>query len=137
VPRLHISNWRQLAISITKEKFLAKERVNFDLVEGAGEDTKDKLYLVISTLRYRSYHASESWHIFFRFDHLLQGKQLRGASEMLSYYILDNSKYSYIQRKDTYTEADLQAIVYKLYNVLYLQFRVPGQQNSVLAVLGP
>ena len=36
VPRLHTSNWRQLAASITKEKFSMKERANFDVEGGSG-----------------------------------------------------------------------------------------------------
>ena len=84
VLRLHTSNWRQFAASITKEKFSIKERANFDLKEGVGEDIKDELDLValaklsnysyytfnhvyartttltINTLLYRSYRASES-----------------------------------------------------------------------------
>jgi hypothetical protein len=95
VPRLYTSNWRQFAASITKEKFSVKERANFDLKEGIGEDIEDKLDLValaelsnhiyhtfnhiyagtttltINTLLHRSYRALESWRTLFRFDHIL------------------------------------------------------------------
>ena len=46
VPRLHTSNWRQFAASITKEKFSIKERANFDLKDGIREDIKDELDLI-------------------------------------------------------------------------------------------
>src|SRR5271167_3381034 len=39
-------------------------------------------------------------------------------------------------RRGAYTEADLLAVAQKLYNIPDLQFRVPGQQNRVLAVIG-
>lgn len=95
VLRLYISNWRQFAASITKEKFSTKERANFDLEDSIREDIEDELDLValaelsnhtyytfnhayasittltINTLLYRSYRASDSWRTFFRFDHIL------------------------------------------------------------------
>ena len=95
VPRLYTSNQRQFVASIIKEKFSAKERANFNLKEGIGEDIKDELDLVIlaklsnyifhtfnyaytgittlimSALLYRNYRASKSWRIFFRFNHIL------------------------------------------------------------------
>ena len=46
MPRLHTSNWRQFAASITKEKFSVKERANFDLEDGIREDIKDELDLI-------------------------------------------------------------------------------------------
>jgi hypothetical protein len=161
VPRLHTSNWRQFAASITKEKFSAKERANFDLEAGVGEDVEDELDLValaelsnhtyhtfnhayagsttltMSALLHRNYRASESWRAFFRFDHTLQGKRPRGASETLSLRMLDASKRSQLRRKGAYSEADLLAVARRLYNARDLQFRVPGQRNGVLAIMGP
>jgi len=163
VPRLHTSNWRQFAASITKEKFSIKERANFDLEEGGlkGEDIEDELDLValaklsnhsyhtfnhayagtttltMSALLHRNYRASESWRTFFRFDHVLQGKRPRGASETLSLRMLDTSKRSRVRRKGAYSEADLLAVARKLYNAPDLQFRLPGQRNGVLAIMGP
>ena len=61
VPRLHTSNWRQFAASITKEKFSVKERANFDLEEGVGEDIEDELDLVAL--------AELSNHTFHTFNH--------------------------------------------------------------------
>jgi hypothetical protein len=161
VPRLHTSNWRQFAASITKEKFSVKERANFDLEEGVGEDIEDELDLValaelsnhtfhtfnhayagtttltMNTLLHRNYRASESWRTFFRFDHVLQGKRPRGASETLSLRMLDASKRGQMRRRGAYAEADLLAVARKLYNAPDLQFRVPGQRNGVLAIMGP
>jgi Lhr-like helicase len=161
VPRLHTSNWRQFAASITKEKFSVKERANFDLEEGVGEDIEDELDLValaelsnhtyhtfnhayagtttltMNTLLHRNYRASESWRTFFRFDYILQGKRPRGASETLSLRMLDASKRSQMRRRGAYAEADLLAVARKLYNAPDLQFRVPGQRNGVLAIMGP
>ncbi|PVH71627.1 hypothetical protein DL98DRAFT_357153, partial [Cadophora sp. DSE1049] len=45
VPCLHTSNWRQFVASIIKEKFLTKERANFDLEDHLGEDVEDELDL--------------------------------------------------------------------------------------------
>jgi hypothetical protein len=161
VPHLHTSNWQQFAVSITKEKFSVKERANFDLEEGIGEDIEDELDLValaelsnhtyhtfnyiyagtttltINTLLHRNYRASESWHTFFRFDHILQGKRPQGALEILLLRMLDASKRGQMHRRGAYSEADLLAIARKLYNAPGLQFRVPGQRNGVLAIMGP
>lgn len=161
VPRLHTSNWRQFAASISKEKFSAKERANFDLEDQFGEDIEDELDLValaelsnhsyhtfnhgyagtttltMNTLLHRNYRASESWRTFFRFDYTLQGKRPRGVSETLSLRMLDASKRGQLRRKGAYSEADLLAVARKLYNDPELQFRVPGQRNGVLAIMGP
>ena len=77
-------NWRQFTASITKEKFSIKERTNFNLKDGVGEDIEDELDLVvlaklsnytfytfnytytktttltINTLLHRNYRVSES-----------------------------------------------------------------------------
>ena len=140
VLRLYTSNWRQFAASITKEKFSIKERANFDLKEGVGEDIEDELDLValaelnnhtfhtfnhaytgtttltMNTLLHRNYRASESWRTFFRFDHVLQGKRPRDASETLSLRMLDASKRGQMRRRGAYAEADLLAVARKLYN---------------------
>ena len=140
IPRLHTSNWRQFAASISKEKFSAKERANFDLEDNLGEDIEDELDLValaeqsnhsyhtfnhgyagtttltMNTLLHRNHRASESWRTFFRFDYTLQGKRPRGASETLSLRMLDTSKRSQLRRKGAYSEADLLAVAQRLFN---------------------
>jgi hypothetical protein len=51
--------------------------------------------------------------------------------------MLNASKRGQMYRRGAYTETDLLAITRKLYNVPDLQFRVPGQWNGVLAIIGP
>lgn len=140
MPCLHTSNWRQFAASITKEKFSAKERANFNLKENLGDDIEDELDLValaelsnhsyhtfnhvyagittltMSALLHRSYQASESWRTFFRFDHILQGKRPWGSLETLLLHILDAFKHGQLYRRGAYSEADLLAMAHKLYN---------------------
>ena len=91
----------------------------------------------MSALLHRNYRASESWRTFFRFDHILRGKRPRGASETLSLRMRDAFKRAQVRKRGAYAEADLLAVARKLYNALDLQFRVPGQRNGVLAIMGP
>jgi superfamily II DNA helicase RecQ len=51
--------------------------------------------------------------------------------------MLDASKRGQMRRKGAYSKANLLAVARKLYNAPDLQFRVPGQRNGVLAVMGP
>ncbi|KFZ19738.1 hypothetical protein V501_00531 [Pseudogymnoascus sp. VKM F-4519 (FW-2642)] len=41
VPQFKTARWRQFAASITKEKFAAKERANFDIDDNLGDDIED------------------------------------------------------------------------------------------------
>ncbi|PNP44463.1 hypothetical protein TGAMA5MH_03809 [Trichoderma gamsii] len=100
VPQFQVAWWRQVAASITKEKFGSRERGNFDMEElGAGEHVEDELDLVdlaemsnhsfrtfnhayagtttltMSTLLHRGYRASQSWQDFFRTDQVFHGKR--------------------------------------------------------------
>ncbi|KAF8853058.1 hypothetical protein BDZ45DRAFT_749007 [Acephala macrosclerotiorum] len=155
-----ICQTRQFAASITKEKFSVKERANFDLEKSAEKNIENELDLValvelsnytfytfnyvytgtttltMNTLLYWNYRASESWRTFFRFDHMLQRKRPRDALETLSLRMLDTSKRGQMRKKSAYIEIDLLAVARKLYNALDLQFRVPGQRNRVLVVMG-
>ncbi|KFY83054.1 hypothetical protein V500_10195, partial [Pseudogymnoascus sp. VKM F-4518 (FW-2643)] len=161
VPRFKTARWRQFAASITKEKFAAKERANFDMEDNLGDDIEDELDLValaelsnhsfhtfnhayagtttltMNALLHRSYRASGSWRTFFRFDHILQGKRPRGASETLSLRMLDASKRGQVRRKGTYSRADLEAVACRLYNKPEMKLRIPGQRDGLLAVMGP
>jgi hypothetical protein len=161
VPQFQTTWWRQVAASITKEKLSAKDRANFNLEDNIGEDIEDELDLValaelsnhtyytfnhayagtttltMNTLLYRNYRASESWRSLFRFDHILQGKRPRGASETLSLRMLEASKRGQFRKRGAYSEADLLSIARKLYDTPDLQFRVPGQRRGILAILGP
>jgi hypothetical protein len=51
--------------------------------------------------------------------------------------MLNASKRSQMRKRGAYAKADLLAVAWKLYNAPDLQFRVPGQRNSVLAIMGP
>lgn len=152
---------RQFAASITKEKFAAKERANFDMQDNPGDDIEDELDLValaelsnhsyhtfnhayagtttltMNTLLHRSYRASESWRTLFRFNHILQGKRPRGVSDTLSLRMLDASKRVQMRRKGAYSEADLLTVARKLHSAPNMKFRAAGQRNGVLAILGP
>lgn len=132
MPCLHTSNWRQFVTLITKEKFSTKEQVNFNIKESVREDIKNKLDLVtlakqsnhnyytfnhiytgtttltISALLHRNYRVFKSWRTLFRFDHILQGKRPRDASETLSLRILNTSKRGQLRRRGAYSKADLQ-----------------------------
>ncbi|KAL5344194.1 hypothetical protein ACLOAV_010842 [Pseudogymnoascus australis] len=137
VPRFKTARWRQFAALITKEKFAAKERANFDIEDNVGDDIEDELDLValaelsnhsyhtfnhgyagtttltMNALLHRSYRASQSWRTLFRVDHILQGKRPRGVSDTLSLRMLDASKRS------------------------QMKLRVPGQRDGLLAMMGP
>jgi hypothetical protein len=91
----------------------------------------------MNTLLHRNYRASESWRTFFWFDHTLQDKRPWGASETLLLRMLDISKRGQLCRKGAYSEADLLAVAQRLYNDPLLQFRVPGQRNGILIIIGP
>ncbi|KAH6707951.1 telomere-associated putative RecQ-like protein usher [Leptodontidium sp. MPI-SDFR-AT-0119] len=123
--------------SITKEKFSTKEQANFDLEESTREDIKDELNLVtLAELGNHTFYTF-NYRTFFRFDHVLQGKRPRSASETLSLRMLNASKRGQLRRKGAYSKADLLAVARRLYNKPDLQFRVPGQPNGVLAIMGP
>jgi hypothetical protein len=50
--------------------------------------------------------------------------------------MLDASKHGQRRRQGAYSEDDLLAVAQKLYHDPLIQFRVPGQRNGVLAILG-
>jgi superfamily II DNA helicase RecQ len=101
VPPFQVAWWRQVAASVTKEKFGARERANFQQEGSAGgaaeaeeiEDEADLIQLAqmsnhsfhtfnhayagtntvaMSTLLHRGYRASESWRSLFGIDEALQ-----------------------------------------------------------------
>jgi len=51
--------------------------------------------------------------------------------------MLDASKRGQLRRKGAYSKANLLEVARKLYNAPDLQFRVPGQRDGVLAIMGP
>ncbi|KAI8401489.1 hypothetical protein FOFC_18358 [Fusarium oxysporum] len=91
VPQFQVAWWRQVAASITKEKFSAREQANFDMGEIAAseevEDEADLAYLAgmsnhtfrtfnysyagstnltVTSSLHRAYRASQSWRSLFR-----------------------------------------------------------------------
>ncbi len=97
VPRLHVSNWRQICASICKEKFSAKEQANFDLRSGQELEDIDEeeldfvalaehgnhsyptfnhayagsTTLTMNVLLYRGHRVSALWQGLFQFDNIL------------------------------------------------------------------
>ena len=65
MPGLYTSNWQQFTVSITKEKFSAKEQANFDLEDSIGKDIENELDLV--TL------AELSNHTYYIFNYIYTG----------------------------------------------------------------
>ncbi|KFZ24599.1 hypothetical protein V502_00924 [Pseudogymnoascus sp. VKM F-4520 (FW-2644)] len=65
VLRFKTARWQQFAASITKEKFAAKERANFDMEDNLGDDIEDELDLVAL--------AELSNHNFHTFNHAYAG----------------------------------------------------------------
>jgi hypothetical protein len=57
--------------------------------------------------------------------------------ETLLLRMLNASKRGQLWRKGAYSEADLLAVARKLYNNPDLKFRVLGQRNGVLVIMGP
>lgn len=51
--------------------------------------------------------------------------------------MLDASKRGQLCYKGAYSKADLLAVAQRLYNNPSLQFRVPGQRNGIVAIMGP
>lgn len=162
VPRLHTSNWRQLAAAITKEKFSPKERANFDLgFAGAGvvdlvalAELSNHSYrsfnhayagatqLTMSTLLHRNYRASSSWCALFRLDQLLERKQARSRSgsaeeKALPRRVLEAKRRAIPRAVGAHEEVDLLQAARALHNSPGFRFREPGQRRAVLAVLGP
>ncbi|EGU73388.1 hypothetical protein FOXB_16102, partial [Fusarium oxysporum f. sp. conglutinans Fo5176] len=97
VPRFQVAWWRQVAASITKEKFSPKEQANFHLHEIATLDEVEdeteladlagmsnhsfhtfnfayagSTTLTVTNSLHRAYRASQSWRSLFRIDSVLQ-----------------------------------------------------------------
>jgi hypothetical protein len=163
VPRLHVSNWRQISVSICKEKFSAQEQAHFDLEHVDDREnpeaeldlvalaeqsnhsyaTFNRAYagsttLTMNTLLHRNHRASASWQGLFQFDRLLHGKRPRPGSgpPPAAVGMFDAAKKARFRRRGAYSAAELLTVARQLYNRPDMQFRVPGQRNALLAVLG-
>jgi len=162
VPKLHISNWRQISSSICKEKFSAKEQASFetksnleteyinkeqDLVTLALQgnhsySTFNCAYagsttLTMNALLHRGYRASALWQGLFQFDSILRGKRARPASGTLSLRMAGAYKRSQVRQRPAYPQSTLLTVAQKLYNQPNLQWRTTGQRDGMLAVIGP
>ena len=157
IPGFQVAWWRQVAASITKEKFSPREHQYFDNNHDIDEDIDDESLLValaeqsnhtyrtmnhlyagnntltMDYLLKRSYHASTSWHVFFGFDRL-QAKRPR--SEGQDSVLLASSKRLRHRVRTGVSEQDLLSIARQVERNPDLQFRGPGQRNAILAVMG-
>ncbi|EAQ91762.1 hypothetical protein CHGG_03697 [Chaetomium globosum CBS 148.51] len=105
VPEFKVAWWRQVAASITKEKFTGRERANFDLEEldepEEAIEEEDLLVdlaessnhsfrtfnhayagsttLAMNTIMHRAHRASLSWRTLFRVDEVLAREMVAGG----------------------------------------------------------
>lgn len=133
VPRLHISNWRQISAAICKEKLSAKEQAYFDLNLGSGHGLEDldegeldlmalaehgnhsyatfnRAYagsttLTINALLHRGRRALAIWQGLFQFESILRPKRARLASGTLSVRMSDAYKRSQVRQRLAYPKA--------------------------------
>ena len=160
VPRLHTSNWRQITVSICKEKFSRKERAYFDVdngAEGGVSDDEEEQELMamaeqsnhsyhtfnhayagsstisMNTLLHRNYRASESWRMLFRFEQILLGKRM-GDFELSQ--MQQEVKRSRVRKRKGYSASELTTMARSLLRVHDLKLREPGQRRGLMAVLG-
>ncbi|KAG7404974.1 hypothetical protein Forpe1208_v015517 [Fusarium oxysporum f. sp. rapae] len=162
VPQFQVAWWRQVAASITKEKFSGKEQANFGLGEiAASEEVEDEAELAFlagmsnhsfrtfnhayagsttlttTNLLHRAYRPSESWRSLFRIDQVLQGKRPHTVSETQSQGLLKACKKTRFCIRPTAKEEEITLVARRLYNDPELQLRRPGQRNAMLATVGP
>lgn len=163
VPKLGVALWRQFAATITKEKFVRSEAANFDIEDGLEpedpvEDEADLVALAemsnhgyrtfnhayagtttltITSLLHRGLRASESWRTFFQFDAVLLSKRPREVSEAEPLRLLRSANRRTFRQRSAFPVAELLAASRRLYNKPDLQFRTPGQQAALTAVMGP
>ncbi|WKT54183.1 Helicase superfamily 1/2, ATP-binding domain [Fusarium oxysporum f. sp. vasinfectum] len=145
VPQFQVAWWRQVAASITKEKFSPKEQANFHLHEIATLDevedeteladlagisnhsfrTFNFAYAGSTTLTmtnslHRAYRASQSWQSLFRIDRSL----------------LSACKKTQFHTRPVTREDGITSVARRLYNNPDLQLRRPGQRDALLATVG-
>ncbi|PCD24312.1 hypothetical protein FGRA07_11291 [Fusarium graminearum] len=162
VPPFQVAWWRQVAASITKEKFSAREQANFDMGEMAAsedvEDEADLAYLAgmsnhsFRTFNYsyagsttltatsslhRAYRASQSWRSLFRIDQVLQGKRPPAVSDTQAQGLLNACKKVRFRARPAAKEEGIIAAARRLHNDPELQLRRPGQRDAMLATMGP
>lgn len=141
VPQFQVAWWRQVAASITKEKFSVKEQANFNLGEiAASEEVEDEVELAFlagmsnhsfRTFNYayagsttltmtnslhRAYRASQSWRSLFRIDNILQGKRPRTISEAQAQGLLRACKKTQFRTRPAAQEEGIISVARRLYN---------------------
>ncbi|RBA14537.1 hypothetical protein FPRO05_03329 [Fusarium proliferatum] len=162
VPQFQVAWWRQVAASITKEKFSAREQANFDMGEMAAseevEDEADLAYLAgmsnhsfrtfnysyagsttltVTSSLHRAYRASQSWRSLFRIDQVLQGKRPPAISDTQAQGLLNACKKVRFRARPAAKEDGIIAAARRLHNDPELQLRRPGQRDAMLATMGP
>ncbi|KAL5611084.1 hypothetical protein FOBRF1_007201 [Fusarium oxysporum] len=162
VPQFQVAWWRQVAASITKEKFSAREQANFDMGEIAAseevEDEADLAYLAgmsnhsfrtfnysyagsttltVTSSLHRAYRASQSWRSLFRIDQVLQGKRPPAVSDTQAQGLLNACKKVRFRARPAAKEDGITAAARRLHNDPELQLRRPGQRDAMLATMGP
>ncbi|KAK2666817.1 Helicase, C-terminal [Fusarium oxysporum f. sp. vasinfectum] len=162
VPQFQVAWWRQVAASITKEKFSAREQANFDMGEIAAseevEDEADLAYLAgmsnhsfrtfnysyagsttltVTSSLHRAYRASQSWRSLFRIDQVLQGKRPPAVSDTQAQGLLNACKKVRFRARPAAKEDGIIAAARRLHNDPELQLRRPGQRDAMLATMGP
>ncbi|KFZ19431.1 hypothetical protein V501_00670 [Pseudogymnoascus sp. VKM F-4519 (FW-2642)] len=110
--------------SICKEKFSAKDRANFDLKDNGVEDMEDELDLIAM--------AKQSNHTYRTFN-----QAYAGSSTLTMNTLLHQNYQAQVRRRGAYSRADLEAVACRLYNTPQMKLRVPGQQDGLLAMMGP
>ncbi|KAK2684623.1 hypothetical protein QWA68_017018, partial [Fusarium oxysporum] len=162
VPQFQVAWWRQVAASITKEKFSPKEQANFHLHEIATLDEVEdeteladlagmsnhsfrtfnfayagSTTLTVTNSLHRAYRASQSWRSLFRIDSVLQGKRPRTVSEAQAQGSLLNAcKKTRFRTRPVAREDSITSVARRLYNDPDLQLRRPGQRDALLATVG-
>ncbi|KAH7471369.1 hypothetical protein FOMA001_g13820 [Fusarium oxysporum f. sp. matthiolae] len=153
VPQFQVAWWRQVAASITKEKFSAREQANFDMGEIAAseevEDEADLAYLAgmsnhsfrtfnysyagsttltVTSSLHRAYRASQSWRSLFRIDQVLQGKRPPAVSDTQAQGLLNACKKVRFRARPAAKEDGIIAAARRLHNDPELQLRRPTQE---------
>ncbi len=166
VPEFKVAWWRQAAASITKEKFSAAERANFnmeeidapeateeedllvDLAEGSNHSFRTFNYayagsttLTMNTLLHRAFRASCSWRTFFRVDELLAEEEARWRITTKSSPATAGPLSAYRKVKPRtrplLREKELERAARDLHNDPTLRLRRPGQRDAMMATMGP
>ena len=103
--------------------------------------------LTMNTIMHRAYRASLSWRTLFRVDDMLARERAGGSqkrpllaggddAQAVELGMLSAHKRARLRTRPLATERELLATARSLYNDPSLQFRRPGQRDSMLAAAG-